>query len=227
MLNEALESAQKGTKSIFISIEMTMIQCFQRIVAKLAGIDSGKLQQPKEMTTEDWKKLKMAAEEVVDLFNGKLWIIEVSSLNNARLRRIIQDHKKKHDIDNVYVDYVQIMSTDKGEKPETESDYASISQGIRITCKEENVHIAVGSQLSREVEKRDDKRPKASDLRNSGAFEQDAARVVGLYRDEVYNKETEEPNIMEVIILKNRFGTAHVAIKLKYDIKKQSIYSIA
>ena len=205
---------------------MTMVQIFQRIVAKLAGIDGGKLQRPEDMRSEDWKKLKQAAEEVVELFDGKFWVIEVSKLNNSRLRRFVRDYKKKYAIDTIYVDYVQIMSTEKGETPETESDYNKISQGLRITAKEEGVAIVVGSQLNRKSEEREDKRPKMSDLRNTGAFEQDAARIAGLYRDEVYNKETEEPNIMEYIILKNRFGDI-VTLKKRYDIAKQNILTTA
>jgi replicative DNA helicase len=225
MLNEAIESAKAGTKCVFVSIEMNQIQCFQRVIAKIAGIDSAKLQQPKEMLAEDWKKLRQAATDIVELLDGKFWVVEVTELNNQRLRRIIQEYKKKHQIDSVYVDYVQIMSTDKGEKPELESEYANISEGLRKVAKSENVSITVGSQLSRGIESREDKRPKMSDLRNSGAFEQDAARVVGLYRDEYYNKETtEEPGILEYIILKNRFGSSNTAIKFKYNIEQQDIF---
>lgn len=225
MINEAVEAALEGQQTLFISIEMNSIQCFQRIVAKLAGIDGGKLQNPQEMTTEDWKKLKKASQDVVKLFDNKFWIIEVTEMNNPRLRRIIQDYKKKHGIDAVYLDYIQIMSTEKGEKPEFESDYGAISEGLRKTSKGENIALVVGSQLSRDVEKRDDKRPKLSDLRNSGTLEQDAARVVGIYRDEYYNKETEEPGVMEYIVLKNRFG-ATKTIKLKYDAPRQNILSM-
>ncbi|MFP3725700.1 DnaB-like helicase C-terminal domain-containing protein [Priestia filamentosa] len=225
MLNECIESSKSGANNIFISIEMNQIQCFQRIIAKIAGIDSGKLQQPRNMTSSDWTKLRKAATDIVELLDGKLWIVEVTELNNQRMRRIIQEYKKKHDIDSVYVDYVQIMSTDKGNKPELESDYANISEGIRKTAKAENVSIIVGSQLSRSIESREDKRPKMSDLRNSGAFEQDAARVVGLYRDEYYNPETtEEPGILEYIILKNRFGASNTTVKFKYNIHQQDIF---
>ncbi|GAB6455382.1 MULTISPECIES: replicative DNA helicase [Bacillus cereus group] len=228
MLNEAIEAAKAGTKCIFISIEMNQIQCFQRIIAKIAGIDSGKLQQPKEMTPEDWKRLRQAATDIVELLDGKLWIIEVTELNNQRMRRIIQEYKKKYTIDSVYVDYVQIMSTDKGNKPELESEYANISEGIRKVAKSENVSITVGSQLSRGIESREDKRPKMSDLRNSGAFEQDAARVIGLYRDEYYYPETtEEPGILEYIILKNRFGSSNTKVKFKYNIHQQDIFPSA
>lgn len=224
MLNEAIESAKAGTKCVFVSIEMNQIQCFQRIIAKIARIDSGKLQQPKEMLPEDWTKLRQAATDIVNLLEGKFWVVEVTELNNQRLRRIIQEYKKKHQIDSVYVDYVQIMSTDKGLKPELESDYANISEGLRKVAKAENVSITVGSQLSRDIEKRDDKRPKMSDLRNSGAFEQDAARVIGLYRDEYYNVDTEEPGVLEYIILKNRFGSSNTSIKFKYNIEQQDIF---
>lgn len=225
MLNEAIEAAKSGEKVVFISIEMTMIQCFQRIVAKIAGIEGGKLQEPKKMTAEDWRKLRQAASEVVDIFDGKFWVIEVAELNISRLSRMVREYKKKHDIDTVYVDYLQIMSTDEGKTPDKESDFAAISQGMRILAKTEDVVVVAGSQLNREVEKNENKRPTMAHLRNSGSFEQDAARIIGLYRDEVYNPDTDEPNTLEYIILKNRFGERKT-IKFKYDLERQDIISM-
>lgn len=225
MLNEAIEAAKSGEKVVFISIEMTMIQCFQRIVAKIAGIDGGRLQEPKKMTTDDWKKLRQAATEVVEIFDGKFWVIEVAELTVSRLSRMVREYKKKYDIDTVYVDYIQIMSTNEGKTPEKESDFAAISQGLRILPKVEDIVLVAGSQLNRDVEKLENKRPTAAHLRNTGTLEQDAARIVGLYRDEVYNPDTEEPNTLEYIILKNRFGERKT-IKFKYDLQRQDIISM-
>lgn len=226
MLNEAIEAAKSGEKVVFISIEMTMIQCFQRIVAKIAGISGSKLQEPKKMTSDDWKKLKKAAAEIVEIFDEKFWVIEVAELNVGRLSRIVKDYKKKHDIDTVYLDYIQIMSTNEGKTPDKESDFAAISQGLRIMAKTEDIVVVAGSQLNRDVEKLENKRPTAAHLRNSGTLEQDAARIVGLYRDEVYNPDTDEPNTLEYIILKNRFGE-RTTIKFKYDLERQDIISMA
>lgn len=225
MLNQAVEGAKRGERTLFISIEMNLLQCFQRLIAKLADIDSGKLQLPELMTEEDWAKLRAAGKKLFSVFHKKFWIIEVTELSVNQLRRIIQEYKKKYDIDIAYVDYAQIMSTEQGGKPDTEGDYAGISEGLRKVSKSENVHISVGSQLNRKVEDRSDKRPLMSDLRNSGAFEQDAAYISGLYRDEVYNENSEKANILEYIILKHRFGDSNKAVEFAYNIKKQSIFS--
>lgn len=230
MINEAVESALDGTKVLFISIEMTITQIFQRIISKLTNIKAKKFMAPETLTEEEWERFREVASEVAGLFGDNFWVVEVSQLDVAEAGRIIRKYKKNYGIESVYIDYVQIMATKDGRPPEKESDYASISRGIAKLAKEEYIHITVGSQLKRDVEEREDKRPVPSDLRNSGAFEQDAARVVGLYRDDVYyGEESEEPNVLEYISLKDRFGRGRGAvestIKFKIDVAKQSVYS--
>lgn len=228
MLNAAIESAKKGAKVLFISIEMNLLQCFQRVVSKVSGVSSGKIQQPKTMTSEEWDMLQTSVSEVADVYGENMWIEEVLELTPAQLERKIKQYKKLHKIDMVYVDYAQIMLTKEGNEPKEQSDFAQISSALRRVSKAQHVGIVVGSQLSRDNEKRPDKRPMLSDIRNSGAFEQDAAQVIGLYRDEVYNKEESiSPNILEVIILKNRFGKGAITIEFNYDLDKQSIFSKA
>lgn len=230
MINEAIESALDGERVLFISIEMTMIQIFQRIIAKLTNIEAKKFMSPELLTASEWERFKQVAEEVVEIFSNNFWVVEVSSLKISEARSIIRKYKKNYDVDSVYIDYAQIMTMENGEPPEKESDYASISRGLAKIAKDEYIHITVGSQLKREVEERQNKRPIQSDLRNSGAFEQDAARIAALYRDDVYyGEESEEPNVLEYISLKDRFGQGRGAatstIKFKIDVKKQSIYS--
>lgn len=226
MLNMAIEAAKQGAKVLFISIEMNLLQCFQRILCKLANISTGKLQQPKTMARTDWESLEKAGREVVELYEDSFWIDEALNLTVPQLERRIQQFKKRHNIDLVFVDYAQIMLTKDGNEPEKQEDFAQISGAFRRAAKQQNVAIVVGSQLNRKVEERTDKRPIMADIRNSGAFEQDAAQILALYRDEVYNNEkSEKPNILEVIFLKNRFGQAAMTLDFTYDLDKQSILS--
>lgn len=224
MLNSAVEAAKSGAKVLFISIEMSLLQCFQRLLAKLADLSGKKIQRPEEMQPADWKKLQEAAKEIIEMHEDNFWVQEMTEITVPQLERLIKYYKKKFDIDAVYVDYAQIMLTKEGNEPKEASDFAQISGGLRRAAKNQNVAIIVGSQLNREVEKRNDKKPIMADIRNSGAFEQDAARIIALYRDEVYNGEnSEKPNILELIFLKNRFGKNGVTLEYNYDLEKQAI----
>jgi replicative DNA helicase len=223
MLNNCIEAARSGARVLFISIEMNLLQCFQRLVSKVSDVSSKRIQQPKYLEPNDKTKLEKSGKEIFGLYGNRLWIEEVNSLTVAQLERTIKKYKKEHNIDIVYVDYAQIMLTKEGNEPEQASDYAQISNSLRRVSKAQNVAVVVGSQLSRDLEKRPDKRPIMADIRNSGAFEQDAAAIIGLYRDEVYTKEAcEKPDILEVIFIKNRFG-AMGSVDFKYDLDKQAV----
>ena len=224
MLNSAVEAAKAGQKVLFISIEMNLLQCFQRLLAKLADLSGKKIQRPEEMQPNDWKKLQEAAKEIIEMHEDNFWVQEVSDITVPQLERMIKYYKKKFDIDAVYVDYAQIILTKEGNEPKESSDFAQISGGLRRAAKNQEVAMIVGSQLNREVEKRNDKKPIMADIRNSGAFEQDAAYIIGLYRDEVYNGEaSEKPNILELIFMKNRFGKNNISLEFNYDLEKQAI----
>lgn len=227
MLNSAVEAAKSGAKVLFVSIEMSLLQCFQRLLSKLADLSSKKIQRPEEMLPADWLKLQEAAKEIIEMYDDSFWVQEMTEITIPQLERIIKHYKKKHDIDAVYVDYAQIMLTKEGDEPKESSDFAQISGGLRRASKNQDVAIIVGSQLNREVEKRNDKKPIMADIRNSGAFEQDAARIIALYRDEVYNESSEKPNILELIFLKNRFGKNGISLEYNYDLEKQAIFSEA
>lgn len=223
MLNSAVEAAKSGQKVLFISIEMSLLQCFQRLLAKLADLSGKKIQRPEEMEPADWKKLQEAAKEIIEMHEDNFWVQEITEITVPQLERLIKYYKKKFNIDAVYVDYAQIMLTKEGNEPKEASDFAQISGGLRRAAKNQNVAIIVGSQLNREVEKRNDKKPIMADIRNSGAFEQDAAYIIGLYRDEVYNENSEKPNILELIFMKNRFGKNNISLDFNYDLEKQAI----
>lgn len=224
MINIGLEAAKQGAKVLFISIEMSLIQCYQRVLSKMSEVKAGRLQIPEELTDDEWARIDQAVIDAKEVYDDRFFLEEVVSLTAPQLERMIKRYKKKFDIDMVIVDYVQIMATKDGREPETENDYAQISGGLRKAAKSQKVAIIVGSQLNRAVENRPDKRPIMADLRNSGALEQDSPQIIGLYRDKVYNPETEKPNTLELVILKNRFGDIG-SVELSIDLTKQGLYS--
>lgn len=225
MLNMAIEAAKRGQKVLFLSLEMNLVQCFQRIMSKIADVSGKKLQQPKTLTSSDWEKINEASKEVREVYENKFWIEEIVNLTVPQLERKVKLYKKKHNIDLVFVDYAQIMLTKEGNEPNDQSDFAEISGALRRSSKSQNVAMVVGSQLNRKVEERPNKRPVMSDIRNSGAFEQDAGAIIGLYRDVVYNKETDTPNELEMVLMKNRFGESTGTVLFDMDLDKQALFS--
>lgn len=227
MLNAAIEAAKQGKKVLFISIEMNLIQCLQRSMSKVSGVKMSKILQPEFITNNEISELEKSQEKVTSLYGKNLFIDEVKSINAPQLEAKIKFYQKQLGVELVFVDYIQIMHTRQNKTPKEVSDYTEISNDLREIAKSTGVALVLGAQLGRDVEKRDDKRPMDSDLKNSGALEQDAGAIIHLYRDVVYNKETEDKNILEVIIGKNRFGAGNVTIKLPYDFSRQSIYQKA
>jgi replicative DNA helicase len=175
-----------------------------RLLASSSYVDSKRLHTGR-LHEDEWVRLAQAATFISD---SKLKINDDASLTvtemNAQCRRIAE-------LGVMVIDYMQLMSaaTDRGHRGENRVQIVSeISRTMKVMAKELNVPIICLSQLSRDNEKRakDDRRPQLSDLRESGSLEQDADIVIGLYRDDYYNEESEMPNIAECIILKNRRG---------------------
>lgn len=227
MLNLAIEAAKKGAKVLFISIEMDLTQCLQRVLSKVSNVKMKKILQPEQLTDGDIQELDAAAKEASKVYGKNLFIEEVTSINAPQLESKIKFYQKQFGVELVFVDYIQIMKTRNNNTPKEVSDFSEISYDLRELTKATKVALVLGAQLGRDVEKREDKHPMDADLKNSGSFEQDAGAIIHLYRDVVYNKETEDKNILEVIIGKNRFGPGNITIKLPYDYGRQSIYQKA
>ena len=138
------------------------------------------------------------------LYEAPIYIDDTPGISVQEMRSKARRLKSEHGLDLIIVDYLQLM---QGRNPESrQQEISEISRSLKALARELNVPLIALSQLSRSVESRQDKRPMLSDLRESGALEQDADIVSFLYREAYYNKETENPNITEVIIAKHRNG---------------------
>lgn len=200
-LNIALQAAQRHQKRIAIfSLEMSKVQLAQRLVASLSGIDSQRLRLGNIKDTE-WPAYLEATNLLSKL---PIFLDDTPAISAFELRARSRRLYAEHGIDLLIVDYIQLMRGEKQENRQQEVSY--ISRSLKALARELNIPVLALSQLSRKCEERQNKRPIPSDLRDSGSIEQDADSVIFLYRDEVYNKETEFPDIAEIILNKQRLG---------------------
>ena len=201
-LNIALNVAKSTKKTVAVfSLEMSREQLAMRLLAGESFVDSQKLATGK-LTDEEWTKLAMASAALsqTDIRVDDNPSITVAEMN-AKCRRL-------DNLGLVLIDYLQLMTgSGYGKGGENRVTVVSeISRALKIMAKELNVPVICLSQLSRANESRQDKRPILSDLRESGAIEQDADEVLFLYRDDYYNENSEEKNVAECIVSKNRHG---------------------
>ena len=201
-LNIGLNVAKKYKSTVaFFSLEMSREQLAMRLVSGESFVDSQKLATGK-LSEEEWTKLCMASAALsqTDIRVDDNPSITVAEMN-AKLRRV-------DNLGLVIIDYLQLMNSSGYGKANENRVQAvgEISRSLKIMAKELNVPVICLSQLSRAVESRTDKRPIMSDLRESGAIEQDADCILFLYRDDYYNPNTEEKNVAECIVSKNRHG---------------------
>ena len=202
-LNILLDAGKKSGKTVaFFSLEMSREQLALRLISGECFVDNKKLVTGK-LTEDDWEKVAVAADS---LNRSKILIDDDSTVSvadiNAKCRRV-------EDLGLVVIDYLQLMQSAGGKTRSGDNRQqivSDISRSLKIMAKELNVPVLCLSQLSRANESRTDKRPMLSDLRESGAIEQDADIVLFLYRDGYYNKDSENPNLAECIIAKNRHG---------------------
>ena len=192
-----------GLPVAIFSLEMSGPQLAMRLLSSVARIDQTKMRSAKQLTDDDWDKMTVALGRLHD---APIHIDETGAINatdlRARARRL---HRQCGKLGLIVIDYLQLMSsTRSGENRATE--ISEVSRSIKALAKELKVPILALSQLSRKVEERTDKRPLMSDLRESGAIEQDADIILMMYRDEYYNENTQEKGLAEVIIGKHRNG---------------------
>ena len=202
VLNVAQHMAFKEGKTVAIfSLEMSKEQLVNRLFSLESKVDSQALRTG-NLTDEDWAKLIEGAAVVG---NSNLIIDDTPGISIAELRSKCRKFKLEHDLGIIIIDYLQLMSGGKHSESR-QQEISEISRSLKAVARELNVPVVALSQLSRAVEQRPDHRPMLSDLRESGAIEQDADVVMFLYRDDYYNKDTDKKNIAEVIIAKQRNG---------------------
>ncbi len=188
------------TTAIF-SLEMSKDQLVKRMLAMNSKVDSQAIRSG-ELKDEDWGKL---VESVKTIGNSKLIIDDTPGISISELRSKCRKYKLEHDLGLVIIDYLQLMTGNR-KSESRQQEVSDISRSLKALAREINAPIIALSQLSRAVEQRPDKRPMLSDLRESGAIEQDADVVMFIYRDDYYNHDTEEPGVAEIIIGKQRNG---------------------
>ena len=180
---------------------MSKEQLVNRLFSLESKVDSQALRTG-NLTDEDWAKLIEGAAVVG---KSNLIIDDTPGISIAELRSKCRKFKLEHDLGIIIIDYLQMMSGGKHSESR-QQEISEISRSLKAVARELNVPVVALSQLSRAVEQRPDHRPMLSDLRESGAIEQDADVVMFLYRDDYYNKDTDKKNIAEVIIAKQRNG---------------------
>lgn len=183
------------------SLEMSKEQLVNRLFALEARVDA-QLLRSGNLADSDWEKL---IEGAGTIGKSKLIIDDTPGISISELRSKCRKYKLEQDLKLVIIDYLQLMSG-SGRSDSRQQEISDISRSLKGLARELNVPVIALSQLSRQVEQRPDHRPMLSDLRESGAIEQDADVVMFIYRDDYYNKDTENKNIAEIIIAKQRNG---------------------
>jgi replicative DNA helicase len=194
----------EGLPVLVFSMEMGASQLALRMVGALGRIDQQHLRTG-ALRNEEWDRL---ADAVDRLGRVQLFIDETAALNSAELRARARRMARQFGgtLGLIVVDYLQLMSGAGGSEENRATEIGEISRGLKALAKELQCPVIALSQLNRSVESRNDKRPMMSDLRESGAIEQDADVIMFIYRDDYYNKESKEPGVAEIIVAKQRNG---------------------
>ena len=202
---------KKDRATAIFSLEMSKEQLVNRLFSLESQVDAQALRTG-NMKDSDWEKL---IEGAGIIGKSKLIIDDTPGISVSELRSKCRKYKLEHGLDLIIIDYLQLMTGSVGKRSESrQQEISEISRSLKGLARELNVPVIALSQLSRAVESRPDKRPMLSDLRESGAIEQDADVVMFIYRDEYYNKDSEYKKQAEIIIAKQRngpVGTVHLA----------------
>ncbi len=204
----AYNNAQDGRASLTFSLEMTKESLGLTLLTGQAGVNF-QLLRAKKIAKDDWDRVFHRALEAADL---PAWVDDSPRMTTADIRSRCRQVKAKKGLDLVLIDYLQLI---KGKGNTRNEELQDISYDLKALAKELKIPVIALSQLSRDVERRNDKRPLLSDLRESGGIEQAADSVVFLYRDDYYNPATTQKGITEAIIAKSRFGSTGI-VKLHW-----------
>lgn len=215
-LNVAVNAARSGMGVGIFSLEMAAEQLTLRLLSTESGVDHQKIRNA-TLSSQEWIEITHVAGELADM---KLFIDDTAGINIMELRAKARQLKAKSDVKMLVVDYLQLLHSSRKHE-NRHQEVSEISRFLKALAKELSLPIIALSQLSRAVDSRMDKRPMLSDLRESGAIEQDADVIMFLYRDIVYNQETENPDQAELIIGKQRNGpTGTVNLRFLRELTK-------
>lgn len=227
-LSIALNAAKKWRiRTAIFSLEMSDEQLAQRLVSAETGIDTQRLRLG-QIRDDEWPSFIQATGQMARL---PIYLDDTPAISSTYLRREARRMQAEHGLDLIIVDYLQLMQESRRHESR-QQEISAISAAVKALARELNVPILALSQLSRAVESRADKRPLLSDLRESGALEQDADIVLFIYRDEAYNPNTEYPNVAEIIVNKHRSGPTgalsvyfkkHLAQFVDLEVSRQSM----
>jgi len=220
--NIARSLAMKNKTVAIFSLEMPGSGLMMRFLSEHTGIDSRHLRRGL-VTDNQWPKLVDAASELSDM---SIFIDENPDLTPMELRARARQIKAAHGLDLLILDYMQLMQVTSRHETR-EQDVSEISRTLKAIAGELSIPVIGLSQLNRQVENRDDKRPRLSDLRESGAIEQDADIIAFIYRDELYDKRPENPNrgIAEIEIAKHRNGPTG-RVKVRFDAERTKFFDL-
>lgn len=214
----------KEDKPVLVfSMEMPREELILRSISSLGQISLKRLRNG-QLNNDDWGRLSNAVPEIG---KSSIFVDDSSGLNPAQIRTRARRMQREHGLSMIVIDYLQLMRSTTNHRQNRVAEISEISRDLKEIAKELDVPVIALSQLNRSLESRTDKRPQMSDIRDSGAIEQDADLIVFLYRDEVYNKENEEvKGIAELIVGKNRngpTGTARVKFEGEYTRFKNDV----
>lgn len=215
-LSLASQAAKSGFTTGFFSLEMSAEQLTLRLLSAESAISHQNIRNA-TITSEEWVDLTTVAAQLAEM---KLFIDDTAMLSIMDLRAKARKLKAEHGLQFLVIDYLQLLHAD-GRHENRHQEVSQISRSLKALAKELEIPVLALSQLSRAVENRMDKRPMLSDLRESGAIEQDADLIMFLYRDIVYNSDTENPALSELIIGKQRNGpTGTVYLNFSKELTK-------
>ena len=223
-LNIAMNAALKNNIVAIFSLEMSKEQLGHRLLSSYSGINSHSLSTGK-ISNSEFSDLINALELITD---SNLFIDDTAGLSVLDLRSKSRQIKNEHGLNFIVIDYLQLMqgNSHKNYDFNRQQEISEISRNLKALARELKVPILALSQLSRSVELRADKRPMLSDLRESGSLEQDADMVMFLYREEYYDRETENANTAELVVAKNRNGPT-TTINLQFEKECMRFASLA
>ncbi|MFC4727588.1 replicative DNA helicase [Coralloluteibacterium thermophilus] len=210
-LNMAEYAAMKSKKTaVVFSMEMSASQLAFRLISSMGRVNAGRLRTG-QLEDEDWSRVNSAIKMLSEV---KIFIDDTPALSPNEVRSRCRRIKREHDLGIVVIDYLQLMQV-PGNNENRATEISEISRSLKALAKELHVPVIALSQLNRGLESRTDKRPVMSDLRESGAIEQDADIIIFIYRDDYYHKESPDKGLAEIIIGKQRNGPTG-SVKLKF-----------